>query len=120
MGGILQARILEWVAMPSSRGSSQPRDRTRVSRNSCIAGTFFTAEPPGKPISHKYIYIYIWQHPVLHKHRPGFLLDTLLLLDRLRYILPKARTELSLSPGLHLPSGLHENLDLLIMTNSFI
>ena len=29
--GILQARILEWVAMPSSRGSSPPRDRTRVS-----------------------------------------------------------------------------------------
>ena len=28
--GILQARILEWVAMPSFRGSSQPRDRTRV------------------------------------------------------------------------------------------
>ena len=28
---ILQARILEWVAMPSSRGSSQPRDRTRIS-----------------------------------------------------------------------------------------
>ena len=30
--GILQARILEWVAIPSSRGSSQPRDRTQVSR----------------------------------------------------------------------------------------
>ena len=29
--GILQARILEWVAMPSSRGSSQPRDGTLVS-----------------------------------------------------------------------------------------
>ena len=29
--GILQARILEWVAMPSSRGSSRPRDRTRES-----------------------------------------------------------------------------------------
>ena len=29
--GILQARILEWVAMPSSRGSSQPRDPTHVS-----------------------------------------------------------------------------------------
>ena len=28
--GILQARILEWVAMPSSRGSSQPRDRTHI------------------------------------------------------------------------------------------
>ena len=37
--GILQARILEWVAFPFSRGSSQPRDQTRVS---CIAGGFFT------------------------------------------------------------------------------
>ena len=36
---ILQARILEWVAMPSSRGSSQCRDRTHVS---CITGEFFT------------------------------------------------------------------------------
>ena len=34
--GIFQARILEWVAMSSSRGSSQPRDRTRVSHVSCI------------------------------------------------------------------------------------
>ena len=33
--GILQARILEWVAFPFSRGSSEPRDRTQVS---CIAG----------------------------------------------------------------------------------
>ena len=30
-GRILQAKILEWVAMPSSRGSSQPTDRTQVS-----------------------------------------------------------------------------------------
>ena len=37
--GILQARILEWVAIPFSRGSSQPRDRTQIS---CIAGRFFT------------------------------------------------------------------------------
>ena len=37
--GILQARILEWVAVPSSRGSSQPRDQTEVS---CIAGGFLT------------------------------------------------------------------------------
>ena len=37
--GDLQARILEWVTMPSSRGSSQPRDRTQVSH---IAGGFFT------------------------------------------------------------------------------
>ena len=37
--GILQARILEWIAMPSCKGSSQHRDRTQVSR---IAGRFFT------------------------------------------------------------------------------
>ena len=37
--GISQARILEWVAMPSARGSSQHRDRTQVSH---IAGGFFT------------------------------------------------------------------------------
>ena len=37
--GFLQARILEWVAMPPSRGSSQPTDQTQVS---CIAGRFFT------------------------------------------------------------------------------
>ena len=44
--GILQAGILEWVAMPSSRGSSWPRDQPCVS---CIVGRFFTAEPLGKP-----------------------------------------------------------------------
>ena len=38
--GILQARILEWVAFPFSRGSSQPKDQTQVSR---IAGGFFTS-----------------------------------------------------------------------------
>ena len=43
--GILQARMLEWIAIPFSRGSSWPRDGTPVS---CIAGRFF-AEPPGKP-----------------------------------------------------------------------
>ena len=38
--GIFQARILEWVAIPFSRGSSQPRDQTHIS---CIAGRFFAA-----------------------------------------------------------------------------
>ena len=37
--GILQARILKWIAMPSPRGSSLPRDQTQVSR---MAGRFFT------------------------------------------------------------------------------
>ena len=44
--GILQAKILEWVASPFSKGWSRPRDRTRVS---CITEGFFTTEPPGKP-----------------------------------------------------------------------
>ena len=44
--GILQARILEWVAIPFSRGSFWPRDRTPVS---CIAGDSLLSEPPGKP-----------------------------------------------------------------------
>ena len=35
--GVLQARILEWVAIPLSKGSSRPRDRTQVS---CIVGRF--------------------------------------------------------------------------------
>ena len=43
--GILQARILEWVAFPFSRGSSQPRDQTQVSY---IADSW-PAEPQGKP-----------------------------------------------------------------------
>ena len=49
--GILQARILEWVAMPFSRGSSQPRDQPQVS---CIAGRFLinwaTREAPALTI----------------------------------------------------------------------
>ena len=44
--GILQARILEWVAMLSFPASSRPRDRTCIS---CIAGRFFTTEPLKKP-----------------------------------------------------------------------
>ena len=44
---ISQARILEWVAMPSSRESSWPRDRTWVFWTSCTSGGFFTAEPLG-------------------------------------------------------------------------
>ena len=42
----LQARILQWVAFPFSKGSSQPRDQTQVSH---IAGGFFTSRVTGKP-----------------------------------------------------------------------
>ena len=40
--GFLQARVLEWVAMPSSRGTSQPRDQTHISYISCIGRIFTT------------------------------------------------------------------------------
>ena len=43
--GILQARTLEWMAVPFSRGSSQPGDGTQVSR---IAGRFFTSWATGE------------------------------------------------------------------------
>ena len=68
--GILQARILKWVAFPFSRGSSQPRDQTQVS---CIAGRFFyqlshkrsplTTEPPGNSQEHclkLFVGPYLW------------------------------------------------------------
>ena len=59
--GISQAIIPEWVAISSSRGSSQLRDQTCLSSLSCFAGGYFTAEPPGKCI-YIYIYIYIYIH----------------------------------------------------------
>ena len=45
--GILQARILEWVAMPSSRGSFQPRIEPRFPT---LQADSLQTEPPGKPI----------------------------------------------------------------------
>ena len=72
--GILQARILGWVAFPLSRGSSQPRDQTRVSS---AAGGFFTSwatkeapaledkvlitEPPGKSPS---VLLFLKEHRI--------------------------------------------------------
>ena len=46
--GILQAKILEWEAIPFSTGSSQPRDLTQVSHSS---GDTLPSEPLGKPIA---------------------------------------------------------------------
>ena len=47
--GILQARILKWVAFPFSSGSSRPRNQTGIS---CIADRFFTNWANDKPIQH--------------------------------------------------------------------
>ena len=79
--GILQARILEWVAISFSRGSSRPRDRTQVSG---IAGRSLTSEPPGKPkiqlgwgqilsvLSRKHSLYSLWSKPqYLNKHFNG-------------------------------------------------
>ena len=49
---ILQARILEWVAMPSSRGSSKPKDRTR---SPTLQADSLQSEPPGKPLAPMHI-----------------------------------------------------------------
>ena len=54
---ILQARILKWIAMPSSRVSSQPEDWTQVS---CIAGRFFTIWATREALhihNHPYVYL---------------------------------------------------------------
>ena len=53
--GILQARILEWVAMPFPRGSSQARDQT-----SALAGGFFPTSATGEAPYKEYICIYIY------------------------------------------------------------
>ena len=50
--GVLQARILEWVAMPSFRGSSRSRDRTQVSRISCTGSwVLYHRHPLGSPLA---------------------------------------------------------------------
>ena len=51
--GILQARILELVAISSSKGSFQPRDQICISCISCIAGEFLTDDPLEKPYKSK-------------------------------------------------------------------
>ena len=55
--GILQARILEWVPIPSPGGSSQPRDRTQVSHS---GGGFFTDWATGKPIVRAVLAEWTW------------------------------------------------------------
>ena len=67
--GILQAIILEWVAMPSSRGSSQPRNQTGIS---CMAGGLFTVwatrEATHTHTYTHYTYIHIYMHKCIYTH----------------------------------------------------
>ena len=60
--GILQARLLEWIATSSSRGSSQPRNWTCVS---CIAGGFFT-----KWATREALLLHVKGSQLMEKNRP--------------------------------------------------
>ena len=62
---ILQARLLEWVAISFSNRSSQPRDQTQVS---CIAGRFFTIWAMEYSKKKRYIYTYGWFTLLYSKH----------------------------------------------------
>ena len=58
--GVLQARIVKWVAIPSSKGSCWYSDWTHIS---FIAGEFFTTEPPGKTL-------FLSLHRITQCHNP--------------------------------------------------
>ena len=79
---ILQARILEWFAMPFSRGSSWPRDRTCISCVSCIGRQIlYHWRHRGSPRSHPSAFqllefccccllsCYLWPHPCMHEKK---------------------------------------------------
>ena len=63
---ILQARILEWVAIPFSRGSFLPRDQTPISR---IAGRFFTVCATREAQRLAHIYTFPWETLGWMKHK---------------------------------------------------
>ena len=73
--GILQTRIQEWVAIPSSRGSSQPRDRTHISQISCWQAGSLPLAPTGKP---EFLYI---PYKILLYSYPPIPMDSNLILS---------------------------------------
>ena len=81
--GILQARILEWVAISFSRGSSGPRDQTRISYVSpALAGGFFTINTIWESLGEMNWYQRIldfWQQSPLHCYRDIWKISCLLL-----------------------------------------
>ena len=69
--GILQARILEWLALSSSRISSQLRGRTHVSQSLALAGRFFMTSGTREAHVHTCKYIYICTNIYVHKQDDG-------------------------------------------------
>ena len=95
--GIFWARILEWIAILFSRGSSQPRWSSLHSCTSCIlAGRFFSNAPSGKPHAIKYLVSFMKSvSPKLHKYISFLLMHSWWLFSHgaLKYI--KSRTNAS-------------------------
>ena len=60
--GIFQAKVVEWVSMPSSRGSFWPRDWTRISCASRVAGGFFTCWVTGEALTHMHTHTHTHTH----------------------------------------------------------
>ena len=85
--GIIQSRLLEWVAIPFSRGSSWLRDGTRVAYAFCT-GRFCSLPlvPSGKPINEEIALVIIW---VLHRHPSKTVCNSPLLLKfKFLFLLP--------------------------------
>ena len=85
--GILQARILVWVAIPVSRGSFQPRDQTWVS---CIAGRFFTVWVT-REYMHVYAYVLshfscVWLGDIMDCNLPASSVHGILQARRLEWV----------------------------------
>ena len=101
--GILQARIVERVAIASSRGSSCPRDQACASYVSYVAGGFFTSSSTRKaPCTHTHICITQTQHTYMltHTHppkrvvgRPGHRSCRWICVSRLCYLVPMPLTQ---------------------------
>ena len=67
--GILQARIVEWVAMPSCRASSPPRDQTHISCLSCLAGRLFLLLSHQESCIHTHTHTHTHTHHTMHTPR---------------------------------------------------
>ena len=90
--GILQARIMGWIAIPFSRGSSWPRGQTLVS---CIAGRFFTIWATGKSFS-MYMDDTYWEYMPKNTKTSEFFFDNYIKgnswgLERQKYSLEKEK-----------------------------
>ena len=102
--GILQARILEWVAMSFSRGSSQPRDQAHVPT---LQADSLPSEPPGKPAS----LLNSWSPNKLCSEAGMFLLNVKMMVSLSR---PKPSKQLTCRTKFILLSLLYQKLFLVL------